>query len=72
MADQHAAEIAENQSLKRDVVRLALELELPPAEAEKQLNPIIEWGRYGALIAYDDETEMLMLEPLAGQAVATH
>jgi len=65
-------QIAENQSLKRDVVRLALELELPPAEAEKQLNTIIEWGRYGELIAYDDETEMLMLEPLAGQAVATH
>jgi NitT/TauT family transport system ATP-binding protein len=59
-------QIAENQSLKRDVVRLALELELPPAEAEKQLNTIIEWGRYGELIAYDDETEMLMLEPLAG------
>ena len=54
------------------MVRLALELELPPAEAEKQLNTIIEWGRYGELIAYDDETEMLMLEPLAGQAVATH
>jgi len=65
-------QIAENQSLKRDVVRLALELELPPAEAEKQLNTIIEWGRYGELIAYDDETEMLMLEPLAGQAVVTH
>lgn len=62
-------QIAENQSLKRDVVRLALELELPPAEAEKQLNTIIEWGRYGELIAYDDETETLMLEPLAGAAV---
>ncbi len=62
--------LAENQSLKRDVVRAAIELELPPADAEKQLNTIIEWGRYGEVIAYDDETETIMLEPLVGQSVA--
>lgn len=54
---------AENQSLNWDVVQLAIELELPTAEAEKQLDTLVTWGRYGELIAYDDEKAVLTREP---------
>jgi NitT/TauT family transport system ATP-binding protein len=38
--------VAEGRRLKRDVILRALELEFPPGEAEKQLETIINWGRY--------------------------
>jgi NitT/TauT family transport system ATP-binding protein len=54
--------VAEGRRLKRDVILRALELEFPPGEAEKQLETIINWGRYAEIIAYDDTTETIFLE----------
>lgn len=54
---------AHNQRLDWDVVHTALELEFPPEEAERQLNTIIDWGRYAEVLAYDDDDEALYLEP---------
>jgi NitT/TauT family transport system ATP-binding protein len=54
---------AEDQRLKSDVVRMALELEFPAEEAARQLETAVSWGRYAELLAYDDDEEMLYLEP---------
>ena len=52
----------ENQQLKREVIQTALELDFPPEEAEKQIDTMIDWGRYAELFAYDDNEEVLFLE----------
>lgn len=54
---------AEGQRLKKDVVQTALELEFSTDEAARQLETIINWGRYAELIAYEDRSEVLYLEP---------
>lgn len=54
---------AEGGRLNWDVVRTALSLELPPSEAEKQLEILVAWGRYGEVLAYDDEKRIITLEP---------
>ena len=54
---------AAGQRLERDVVETALGLEFPPEEAGRQLETIINWGRYAELMAYDDSSEMIYLEP---------
>jgi NitT/TauT family transport system ATP-binding protein len=61
-------EAAEGKRLRGEVVRRALELEFPPAEAEKQFQVIINWGRDGELFAYDDSTGVLYLEPVPTSA----
>jgi NitT/TauT family transport system ATP-binding protein len=53
---------AEKQQLQWDVIRTALELEFPPEEAERQLETVVNWGRYAEMIAYDDDEEKLYLE----------
>lgn len=53
---------AEDRKLNWDVVQMALALELPPDEAEKQLNILVAWGRYGEILAYDDEKRILTLD----------
>ncbi|MCC6147655.1 MAG: AAA-associated domain-containing protein [Anaerolineaceae bacterium] len=53
---------SEKQQLKWDLIRTALSLEFPPEETENQLEILINWGRYGALFNYDDDTETLSLE----------
>jgi NitT/TauT family transport system ATP-binding protein len=53
---------ANNQKLDWDVVQTALELEFHPEEAERQLNTIIDWGRYAEVLAYNDDEEMIYLE----------
>lgn len=55
-------EAADNHQLERDVTLAALELEFPPEEAERQLNLIVEWGRYAESLAYDDGSEAIYLE----------
>ncbi len=55
--------LASNQRLNLNVVLKALELEFHPEEAERQLNIIIDWGRYAEVLAYDDDDEVLYLEP---------
>jgi NitT/TauT family transport system ATP-binding protein len=54
---------ADTHQLEWDVVQAALELEFPAEEAKRQLNTIIDWGRYAEMLAYDDRGEVLLLEP---------
>lgn len=54
---------AERQQLRWEVVQTALELEFPPGEAEKQLDTAVTWGRYATLLAYEDDTGIMSLEP---------
>ncbi|MBC7243490.1 MAG: AAA-associated domain-containing protein [Anaerolineae bacterium] len=53
---------AEGNELEREVILRALELEFPSEEAERQLDIIIEWGRYAELLSYDDDREVIFLE----------
>jgi NitT/TauT family transport system ATP-binding protein len=46
-----------------ELLMAALSLDFPPAEAEKQLDTLIDWGRYAELLAYDDGAETISLEP---------
>jgi NitT/TauT family transport system ATP-binding protein len=54
---------SDNQQLEWDVVQKALELEFHEEEAERQLDTAIDWGRYAELLAYDDSSQILFLEP---------
>jgi NitT/TauT family transport system ATP-binding protein len=54
---------AENHRLQWDVVQAALELEFPSEEARRQLDTAVRWGRYAEILAYEDDTEMIYLEP---------
>lgn len=56
----------DNLRLEWDVVQAALELEFPSEEAERQLDTAVNWGRYAELLVYEDDTEMIYLEPMDG------
>ena len=53
---------SDKHELEWDVIHTALELEFPPDEAERQLETVINWGRYAELLAYDDDGEVIFLE----------
>jgi NitT/TauT family transport system ATP-binding protein len=53
---------AEKQRLGWEMIQTALELEFPPEEAERQLETVVNWGRYAEVLAYDDDEEKLYLE----------
>ncbi|MDX9992922.1 MAG: nitrate/sulfonate/bicarbonate ABC transporter ATP-binding protein [Anaerolineales bacterium] len=53
---------SENHSLAWDVIQTALGLEFSHAEAEKELEILIDWGRYAEIISYDDDKELIYLE----------
>jgi len=53
---------AENHQLKLNVIQTALSLEFPPDDIERQIETLINWGRYGELLAYEDGSEILTLE----------
>ena len=55
--------MAEQKQLKWGVIQTALELEFPPEESERQLETLVNWGRYAELLAYDDSNKVLYLEP---------
>jgi NitT/TauT family transport system ATP-binding protein len=59
---------AENHQLKSDVIETALGLEFPPDEVEHQINTLIAWGRYGELLAYDDNSERITLDEVKDKA----
>jgi len=61
---------SQRQQLDRGVVQTALELEFPQAEAERQVEIAIQWGRYGEVLAYDDAEETFYLEPMEAKATA--
>jgi NitT/TauT family transport system ATP-binding protein len=62
---------AEKQQLKWDVIQTALSLEFPPEVAERQIETLISWGRYGELLSYDDDSETISLEPELNRAKAS-
>ena len=53
---------ADNGQLELDVVQAALELDFPAEEAKRQLETIINWGRYAELFAYDEDAGRFYLE----------
>jgi NitT/TauT family transport system ATP-binding protein len=53
---------ADNHQLKWNVIQTALELEFPPEAAEKQLETVVNWGRYAEVLGYDDKSETIYLE----------
>lgn len=63
---------AEHQQLEWDVVQTALELEFPPEEAQRQLDTAVNWGRYAELLAYDDNAELIYLEPAGSVPAMPH
>lgn len=54
---------ADRRQLEWDVVQKALELEFHAEEAERQLETAITWGRYAEMLAYDDSSGVIYLEP---------
>jgi NitT/TauT family transport system ATP-binding protein len=58
-------EKADTHKLEWDVIQSALELEFPPAEAEKQVEIAVNWGRYAELITYDDSKGTISLEEIS-------
>jgi NitT/TauT family transport system ATP-binding protein len=54
------------KQLDRSVVQTALELEFPAEVAEEQIDIIMTWGRYAELLVYDDNEELIYLEPGTG------
>lgn len=61
---------ADRRRLERGVALTALELDFPPEEAQRQLDLIIDWGRYAELLAYDDGSEVIHREVEEPSAVA--
>lgn len=59
---------ADKHQLKWEVVQTALELEFPEEEAYRQLDTAVDWGRYAEILAYEDASEVIYLEPGAGGA----
>ncbi|MEW6287436.1 MAG: nitrate/sulfonate/bicarbonate ABC transporter ATP-binding protein [Chloroflexota bacterium] len=59
---------SENRALDWDVIQTALELEFPKEEAEKQLDTLINWGRYAELLSYNDDRELVYLETPVSQS----
>jgi NitT/TauT family transport system ATP-binding protein len=53
----------DKKQLEWDAIQKALELEFHEEEAERQLDTAIDWGRYAELLAYDDSSQVLYLEP---------
>jgi NitT/TauT family transport system ATP-binding protein len=52
----------DNKEMERDVVEAALELDFPAEEAERQLDTVINWGRYAELFTYDEDAGRFYLE----------
>jgi NitT/TauT family transport system ATP-binding protein len=53
---------ADSHQLEKDVLTTALELDFPPEEAARQVEVVINWGRYAEFLAYNDRTASIDLE----------
>ncbi len=51
-------------------LRDALQDKFLPDQIERQINIAVDWGRYAEIISYDDDKELLHLEPPAYQGSA--
>ena len=58
----------ETKELEWEDILMALEEDLPPEEAQKQLDAAVEWGRYAEILSYDDNTGVIFLEKYSQQA----
>ena len=54
---------AEKHQLERAVMVEALTLEFIPEQAERQMDTAVRWGRYAEILAYEDKSELVSLEP---------
>jgi NitT/TauT family transport system ATP-binding protein len=54
---------AEDNRLSVNTVHEALGEHFLPEEVDPQLSILVDWGRYAEIFAYDDNTEMIYLEP---------
>lgn len=54
--------LSSGEEIKKDLVLGALELYFLREEAERQLEIIIQWGRYAEVLSYDDDSELLYKE----------
>ena len=61
-------EASDAHRLEYDVMMTALELDLPPVEAERQLNVITSWGRYAELLSFDAASGTIFLEATGAEA----
>jgi NitT/TauT family transport system ATP-binding protein len=59
---------SEKQRLKWQVVKTALELEFPPEETDRQLDTLVDWGRYAEVLVYDNDEETFYLESVPASA----
>lgn len=55
--------VSDKKQVEWDIVQSELESEFPREEARRQMETAINWGRYAELLAYDDSTEVIYLEP---------
>jgi NitT/TauT family transport system ATP-binding protein len=53
---------SDKKALPVGVILTALELEFHKEEAERQLETLINWGRYAEILSYNDDQEVLYLE----------
>ncbi|RCK74320.1 MAG: ABC-type nitrate/sulfonate/bicarbonate transport system, ATPase component [Anaerolineae bacterium] len=53
---------SDKKALPTGVILTALELEFHKEEAERQLETLINWGRYAEILSYNDDQEILYLE----------
>jgi NitT/TauT family transport system ATP-binding protein len=58
-----------DRRLERDVAHTALELDFPAEVAARQLETLVNWGRYTELLAYDDTRDVFYLEPAGATPV---
>jgi NitT/TauT family transport system ATP-binding protein len=58
--------VSDRKQVDWDIVQSELEVEFPHEEAERQLETAINWGRYAEILAYDDSSAVLFLEPGSG------
>ncbi len=52
---------AKNDKVDRDVFMTALELDFNQMDAYDQLETAIDWGRYGEMFSFDDDTDEVIL-----------
>jgi NitT/TauT family transport system ATP-binding protein len=53
---------SDDNKLEREALKAALELEFSPADAEQQIDILINWGRYAEILIYDDQKEIVYTE----------
>jgi NitT/TauT family transport system ATP-binding protein len=61
---------APERRLPKDIVEELLVMSLPDEPYEALFETVVGWGRYGELLGYDAETQVVYLDPEAGAVAA--